>query len=149
MPNLTGVRREAYVVQRRAAGAGFKEIGAELGITFQRAYQLHTQALARNPERAIELHRRQEAQQLTAISTELLTLARDSTVAHGNRIKAYEAAIKTSERLSRLLGWDAPTRQEIAVLNVDSITREIDATADYWEHQAQILELPTTKGDPA
>jgi hypothetical protein len=149
MPNLTGARRDAYVVERRIAGAGFAEIGAELGISRQRAHQIHNAALARSPERHIERHRQQQAELLTAVNTELLAVARDRSVATGTRVKSYEALIKGSERLSRLLGLDAPTRQEVAVLTVDAITRELTTSAEYWEHQAQIIELPTNQEDTA
>jgi hypothetical protein len=124
-PAMRAAERRAYVVQRRAERVPFAIIGAELGVSAQRAHQLWRAALAAIPAAAVAEHRAEEIHLSDIATTELLAIARDTSAPHRTRVEAWHALRGWSEHRTRLLGLAAPNRLTVEVLTNDVVERAI------------------------
>ncbi len=102
--------REKLAFALRVAGMTYAQIAERLGVTTAGAYKMVKRVLERTrketDEAADEL-RRLEVERLDAL---LLTLWKSAT--SGN-LGAVDRVLRVMERRARLLGLDAPTRQDI------------------------------------
>lgn len=102
--------RDARAWALRLSGATYAEIGQALGVSAQRAEQICKRMLAyhRPSAEQVDQHR----------STELLRLDRMLRAVWPDALKgnqgAIDRALRISERKSKLLGLDAPNRQELS-----------------------------------
>lgn len=135
-------QREALIIQRRADRVSFRNIAAELDLSYQRVQQIYTAACRKYPVQNLEQHRREEIELLDTATNELLEIARDTQSGPVTRIKAWEAVIKAAERKARLLGLDAPLKREIEIF--DSSSLESEARAGIRRLEA---ELAASVGD--
>lgn len=124
-------QRQILALDLRISGLSFRAIGEKLGISHQQVYRDIESELARLADlRAdkAETLRELELQRLDKIINSL-----DAWVASGN-VGAVNAWIKTSERRSKLLGLDAPTKHEVdwresaeqAGLDAGDVAREFE-----------------------
>lgn len=148
MPRKTGksgsravrtLERTAQIVEGRKNHKTFEEIGAELGITRQSAYELWKKWFdatnAQMLENLDEL-RLQEMMHLEAVRKALLpdVLAGDE--------KSASVYIKASESIRKLFGLDAPTKSEIAGKDGAPLTMGVFAvpmqapSVEQWQQQA-------------
>jgi hypothetical protein len=152
--------RRARVLQARLAGATFTDIGRQLGVTAQRAYQLHTDALRRTVQepadqlRAVEAHR---LDQLQAHAVEVLRARHvlvqagrpvldpasgDPYVDHGPVLAAISVLLRVAERRARLLGLDAPAKVDAQVRGEVHSLSAIDAELARLHAELATLDPP-------
>jgi hypothetical protein len=121
--NLTLEEREA--LQLRAAGATFEEIGDRQGVTKSAAKKRVDRALDRTLREPAEQLRELEAVRLDRYML-LAEQAAHSALSHGKSpLFALDRLISLSERRSKLLGLDAPSRQVVQVIDDTTIDAEI------------------------
>jgi hypothetical protein len=120
-PNNRERQEQAWAA--RLAGATYVDIGRALGVSRQRAQQLCTAAMKeRMPSTEdVEAYRQQEAERIDRLHRAVWKQAIDGN--HG----AIDRVLRLSERRARLLGLDAPQRQEIT--GADGGPLEIDVGA--------------------
>ena len=102
--------REKKAFALRMAGATYEQIGAQLGVTTGAAYKMVKRVLERTRRETDELAdelRRLEVERLDALT---LTLWKQATA--GN-FGAVDRVLRVMERRARLLGLDAPTKQDV------------------------------------
>lgn len=104
-------RREAFDLRKR--GATYDEIGRVLGITRQAAYELVKRELE-----DIRAHTQDDVETVRALELERLDrlFAGSYAAAAGGDPKALASIMKVMERRARLLGLDAPVRQDIELV---------------------------------
>lgn len=110
--------RRVKALSLRQAGASFRDIGNQLGVSRQQAYRDVDLALTE-----LAHHQRQKAEKLRA-----LELARLDRLllgvwprAQGGDLGAVDRAVRIVERIDRLLGLDSPSRVDLSG-HVDSNT---------------------------
>jgi hypothetical protein len=103
--------RRAQSLELRKAGASYRHIAAELGIS------LHTAFADVNAElQELRVHTQQDAKDVRELELQrcdAMTQGLWSDVAKGDS-KAVMAAVRVSERRARLLGLDAATKSEFS-----------------------------------
>jgi hypothetical protein len=111
---IRGREREREALALRRRGKTFAAIGAELGFTEQAAHRAVQRALARLSEQT-----RHEGEQLRALELARLDdlLAAVWNAALEGETKAVLAALKVIERRCKMLGLDAPVKQELTGRN--------------------------------
>jgi len=134
------LERRSQVVQLRADDLTFVEIGRTLGIHKSTAKRDYDAAMADARERSIEAaeaHKAAELAVLSAVRVRLLAIlnanhpyVNDGRVVRGvhdvgPNIAAARELRQNSERISKLLGLDAPTRKVIEVLSEDIVDAAI------------------------
>lgn len=120
---LIAAQRRKDAVELRKAGATFEQIGAQLGITRQAAFRTVNVALAKVNAEIIA-----EADTMRSLELERLdklwqTMYKQAVT--GNQ-GAVDRCLKISERRAKLLGMDAPIKQE----NSGDITIRVELTDD-------------------
>lgn len=115
-------RREAFDLRKR--GATYDEIGRVLGITKQAAYELVKRELdyiRANMQDDVEAVRAMELERLDRL------FAGSYAQAAGGDPKALASIMRVMERRARLLGLDAPIRQDIELVafNGSELDREV------------------------
>jgi hypothetical protein len=98
--------------------------------------QIYEAACRKYPVQNLDQHRREEIELADTAANELLDIARNPQVLPGNRIKAWEALCRWSERKARLLGLDAPLRREVEIF--DTTSWEIEARAGIRQLEAEL-----------
>lgn len=148
---FTAAERRAQAVELRMEGRTFDRIGAELGISRQRAYQLVSGALGKLQRETLD--RVEEALALELERLDALQLAIYEKATAGD-LRAIDRMLKIMERRAKLLGLDAP--QKVAPTNPEGdrpySTNARDMTPE--ERQARIAELlevraRNARGEPA
>lgn len=109
----TAVRR-ARVVEARRQHLTYAEIGAELGVSLQRAHEIYLEALEAIPAKQVELHRAEAAQLAHAAIDDLLVIARDHKQPRTS-VEAWGQVRGWAERLSKIQGTDAPLKVDANV----------------------------------
>jgi hypothetical protein len=135
---MTAAQRRARVVELRADRWTFAQIGAELGISRQRAHQLYDAVLASYRPRDLDLHRTEELELIDAACRDLLEIARDRrtdedgilVVSARDRAKAWEVLRAWADRKARLLGLDEPKRSHISMERLDEMLADVQAELD-------------------
>lgn len=112
--------RIAKCLDLRRQGYSYDEIGREVGISKANAHKLTVLGLEALPRESAEEVRKLEAERLDA-----LTRATWGEASSGE-LDAVAAQVKLSERRSKLLGLDAPQKQDVNA-NVMAVTTDLDA----------------------
>lgn len=112
--------RIAKCLDLRRQGYSYDEIGREVGISKANAHKLTVLGLEALPRESAEEVRKLEAERLDA-----LTRATWGEASAGE-LDAVAAQVKLSERRSKLLGLDAPQKQDVNA-NVMAVTTDLDA----------------------
>jgi hypothetical protein len=121
---LIAAERRAQVVALRRRRLTFDEIGAELGVSRQRAHAIWRAALAEIPAAQLDEHRIEELALIDDAIANLMPIARDHKRPR-SAIEAWNAIRGWAERKAKLLGLDAPGKRQIEVITADVIDREI------------------------
>ena len=109
------------MIARRGRVEGGHKIGAEVGVSRQRARQLYDAALADTPVAQVEEHRAEEQLLADDVTCELLALGRDPSIPARIRVEAYSVACRWAERKARPLGLGS----KVAVIGEDLVDAEI------------------------
>ena len=124
-PRITeeGALRRARILELRRQRWTWPEIGRDVGISPQRAFQLYQKALVEIPTPHLEEHRAEELVLIDDAINNLIGIAKDAKVTPHARIEAWNSVRGWAERKAKLLGLDAPDRVE--VITIDQIDREL------------------------
>jgi hypothetical protein len=112
---LRGAERELRVYEMKLEGAPNHEIAASLGCSVATVAKILHKVLKRAEEAAeanVDQLRKLDAARLDSLFRSLYPLATKGT---SNSPRAAEVCIKIMERKARLLGLDAPIKQEIDI----------------------------------
>jgi hypothetical protein len=119
MPRTTrvdeeGLARRLRAVELRRKRYTYDQIGAELGVSAPRAYQLWKDGVEMAPVARIEEIRDEELEFVDIAIRELLEIARstDRAVTPRTRVEAWSAIRGWAERKARIAGIDAPKKFE-------------------------------------
>lgn len=121
---LKGLEREQAALELRKAGATYRAIGEALGVTPVGAYKAVMRAIAKLNARVIE-----EAEAVRRLELERLDdllLAMWPQAKKGNQ-GAVDRVLRIMERRAKLLGLDAPMKQEMDV--GDALARILEGLA--------------------
>lgn len=139
----TAVRRAA-VVDRYRLGRTFKQIGAELGFSTQRAHEIYWDAMNAVQAKSVEARRAQMADQLDEVVRVASAVMAKDHIAHSNgrvvmtlnedgeempvlddgpKLDAGRTIIAAQARLARMIGADAATKveSEVSVLRYEVV----------------------------
>ena len=121
---LRGREREEQSLTLRLAGATYRQIGNQLGITEQGAHAAVMRALKRQIKRMAEPAEEVRQLELERLDRLLVGVWRQAT--QGNQ-GAIDRALKIMQRRAALLGLDEVTKQrvEVSVHDVEEARREI------------------------
>jgi hypothetical protein len=111
----------------RRARLTFAQIGDRLGISQQRAGQIYRAALSDIPAQQVDEHRAEELELIDTAVNRLMSIAADPETSPRTRVEAWSAIRGWSERKSKLLGLDSPSKHE--VITLDAINAEIEKLA--------------------
>lgn len=106
----------ARILEMRTAGLSFPQIGRELGFTQKHAFTMWQKAMDAIIAPQVENLRKQEAERLDTMLIPCMSLimaARDKALLGETfdlPVDAINAALKISEKRSRLFGLDAPVK---------------------------------------
>ena len=124
---ITTAERREKALKYRKAGMTYKQIGEQLGISFQAAHKLVISALDEITKKINE-----EADQLRTLEVERLNtlfLSMYNKAIKGDH-GAVDRCLRIMERRARLLGLDAPTKQDVTSGGEKIVIRWDDATND-------------------
>ena len=155
---LETAERDGEIARLRSTGMSFADIGAQFGISKQAAHQGFKRALAETVREASEDVRVTELARLDRLYQEALAVleAEHLMVQNGRiirsddgapllnfapRLGAIDRALKVQERRAKLLGLDAPAKQDVRI--TDSLDRQIEQLAaelGFMENLAGVRE---------
>lgn len=115
------VARLGRVLELKREGATFDEIGADLGISRQRAHQLYNEATLSVPAELTEAARSRSEVLADAAIEDLTSIATDPGNSARERIAAWDSVCRWDQRRARIRGTDMPSRvrAELAVAEVE------------------------------
>lgn len=125
-----GFERRARVVELRQQRWSYEQIGAELGVTAQRAHQLWRDGIARVPLAKIDEIRTEEIEFTDTAIRNLMRIARDPDTTARTRVEAWSAIRGWAERRAKLTGIDAPKQVAVEVTENDARDTELRAMID-------------------
>ena len=155
---LETAERDAETARLRGRGLSFAEIGKRLGMSRQGATAAHKRALREVVREAAEDVRAVELDRLdTLYRTALGVMAKSHwTVQNGRivrdadgrpledsgpRLGAIDRALKVQERRARLLGLDAPTKNDVRVTDIlNSRIEQLAAELGFMENLESVRE---------
>jgi hypothetical protein len=114
--------RQTQAIALRVKGYSFREIAKELGVSVGQAHHDVRAAMAEFDDQAaadVELERKTQSRRLEqafrTISAVLdgQVFNEDGEIDHELRLKAIDRLVKLEERRAKLLGLDAPAKQEL------------------------------------
>ena len=104
---MKAAERQAQAISMRKAGATYKQIGQELGITAMGAFKAVEVGLDKTLRESSEGLRELEVQRCETLMRGIWSKA------IAGDVQAVDRALKISERIARLLGLDAPVKTEV------------------------------------
>jgi DNA-binding CsgD family transcriptional regulator len=131
---VKAAERKKQALARRIGGWTFAQIGEELGISTQAAYNLVKSALAETNAKTAE-----EAEILRRLELERLDTMRSAIwglVLKGD-VQAIDRALRISKRMSELTGIDAPAKTDIT-----SGGEKIEVVIKYADRDDTTAETP-------
>lgn len=135
MTSRRAAERADLVLRLRAERRSFADIGAQLGVSKQRAYQLHQAALRQVPATTLAQVRQEEGELIDEAVRELRVIALDPDTSPRTKVEAWGQIRGYSESRRRLYGADAPRREEIQIISEATIDAEIERkTAELLAH---------------
>jgi len=106
--------RRARVVELRRQNVTYAEIGAELGVSLQRAHEIYLDALESIPAKQVDAHRAEAAELAHAAIDDLMLIARDHKQPRTS-VEAWGQIRGWAERLAKVQGTDAPLKVDANV----------------------------------
>lgn len=131
--------RRARVVEARRQHLTYAEIGAELGVSLQRAHEIYLEALEAVPAKQVELHRTEAAQLAHAAIDDLLLIAREHKQPR-TAVEAWGQIRGWAERLSKIQGTDAPMKVDATVAEVAQVDPATAAMIAEAKQMAEVQE---------
>ena len=136
--NLVAIQRTGQALEMRAQGHTYLQIGQALGITAPSAHELVMRELEREAERnagKADLLRALENQRMDELWALAFAKARTGDK---EQLPGILAALRVSERRSKLLGLDAPVKQEV-VAEVEGVFAVplVEDAVEAWAAMAQ------------
>ena len=136
--NLVAIQRTGQALEMRAQGHTYLQIGQALGITAPSAHELVMRELEREAERnagKADLLRELENQRMDELWALAFAKARTGDK---EQLPGILAALRVSERRSKLLGLDAPVKQEV-VAEVEGVFAVplVEDAVEAWAAMAQ------------
>ena len=123
MPQFIRTEEQAIIdteaLKLRSRVATFQQIADRMGCSKGAAYQRVSRALAAIPQEAVEEYRKLECERLD----NLLTIAMHQAMTK-NSMPAIDRCVLLMERKSKLMGYDAPVRQQVETITYDGSTIE-------------------------
>lgn len=110
---VTAAERRAQVLELRRQRLQFDEIGRQLGVSKQRAFQLYQAAIADIPRQQRDQHLAEELLLADDAIADLLAKARNPKQPR-TAVEAWNSIRGWAERKARLLGLDAPAKVEVS-----------------------------------
>jgi hypothetical protein len=128
--SIAARERERVAVMLRIDGLKYHEIGAQLGISDRMASRIVNRAMNRVLREPVGQLVDLEAARLDRLWQAMLPRALAGSARHA------EVCVSISERRSRLLGLDQPTKMEMrmSVEEVEAIDREIEELLDGYRY---------------
>lgn len=127
--HLAAVDRQAQALDLRRAGASLRDIGRALGVDHTTAKKYLDKAMAdlqaAQNEKA-EATRAVELDRLERLHMALWPIATGKDTEPDTRNKTIDRLIRISERRSKLLGLDAPVKQELTGKDGEPIKQRIE-----------------------
>lgn len=123
MPQFIRTEEQAITdteaLKLRSRGATFQQIADTMGCSKGAAYQRVSRALAAIPQEAVEEYRKLECERLDM----LLAVAFQKAI-NEKSMTAVDRCVLLMERKSKLMGYDAPIRQQVETITYDGSTIE-------------------------
>ncbi len=124
--------RKSEAIQLRISGMSYRQIADAMHCSDSRAHEMVQEALRDIPAPDVEALRKEQDAMIRS-----LYLALVPRINKGEP-RAIEVALKLLERLAKLHGLDAPTKQIIEVITEEAVDKAIREL----EEQLRLLELP-------
>lgn len=149
-PDAEPAVRRAAVVDRYRLGRTFKQIGAELGFSMQRAHQLYWEAMDAVIARSVDAQRAEMTDQLAEVVRVASLVMASDHIAHSNgrvvsmtdpetgedspvlddgpKLDAGRTIIAAVARLAKMIGADAATKVEsdVSILRYEVAGVDVD-----------------------
>jgi hypothetical protein len=110
---ILAAERRARAVELRRRRLTFAEIGADLGVSAQRAHQLYSEAIDAVPVSQVELHRAEELALIDDAIANLWPVATNHAQPR-TAVEAWNSIRGWAERKARLMGLDAETKVSVS-----------------------------------
>ena len=155
---LETAERDGEIARLRSTGMSFADIGAQFGISRQAAHQGFKRALADTVREAADDVRVTELERLDRLYQEALAvleaehpMVQNGRIIRGDdgallldfapRLGAIDRALKVQERRAKLLGLDAPTKNDVRVTDsLDSRIEQLAAELGFMENLESVRE---------
>ena len=155
---LETAERDGEIARLRSTGMSFADIGAQFGISRQAAHQGFKRALADTVREAADDVRVTELERLDRLYQEALAvleaehpMVRNGRIIRGDdgaplldfapRLGAIDRALKVQERRAKLLGLDAPTKNDVRFTDsLDSRIEQLAAELVFMENLESVRE---------
>lgn len=141
------LERDLQCVELRRSGVGWDAIARQLGYSSPaRAYERFMVVMRDFPREKVEQARAVELDRYDRLQTAIWDQCLDSD--SKNQHWAIDRALKLMDQRARLLGINAPVRQEISVLTESSVDKAIKDLQVQLQAQAAAagVELPAVAG---
>ena len=102
--------RRHRALDLRIAGATYRQIGQQLGVSYQTAYRDVDESLSELAE--LQRGKAEKLREIELERLEKMTLGLWPKVRHGDE-KAVRALVSVMDRRAKLLGLDAPSKQDL------------------------------------
>lgn len=119
--------REKRALALRLAGATYEQIASELHISLGAAHKAVQSVLDRTRQQCSE--QADELRQLEVARLDRMLLLLESQIRTGH-LGAIDRALRIQERRAKLLGLDAPVRQEVAGFGGKRLTVDVQELSD-------------------
>ncbi len=128
---ISMAQKRARVVELRSEGKTFQQIADVLTVEFKRSYsrqsihELFVSAVAAIPALAVEEHRQSVIDRTEKIYSELAIISTSGAEETRDRISAYKTLLSAQDQMIRVLGLNAPEKQDLTVTPGNSKGEEI------------------------
>ena len=134
-------RRRATALELRISGHSYRAIADQMQCADSTAYELVQSALREIPAQNVEILRQEQDAMLR-----LLYFKLKPRIDRGEP-RAVEVATKLLERLAKLHGLDAPTRQVVQVITEEAVDRAIRELEEQLGTPQTFLEIEENEGE--
>lgn len=124
---ITSAERRIEIIEMRKQGWTVREIGRAMGISHNAVHKHEVKALADLAQRADDVTSGYRALQMARLEDEyreINSIINDKEASVTNKLNAVNLRLQISDRISRLMGTDAPLRIESKSLLVSTMSAE-------------------------
>jgi hypothetical protein len=134
-------KRRATALELRISGHSYRDIADSMGCADSTAYELVQSALREIPAQNVEILRTEHDAMIRLLLSKL-----KPRIDKGEP-RAIEVATKLLERLAKLWGLDAPTRQIMQVITEEAVDRAIRELEEQLGTPQTFLEIEENEGE--